>query len=93
VAKICIIGLGQSDIARNTRQDNIVNLEVSDMVTSVQNTASVLKEKGAEIIILLSHEPTIGNNPNLSKMFPDVDIVIGDLIGPASTNFGQKPLV
>ena len=92
-AKIGIIGLGQSDIARNTRQDNIVNLEVSDMVTSVQNTASVLKEKGAEIIILLSHEPTIGNNPNLSKMFPDVDIVIGDLIGPASTNFGQKPLV
>ena len=31
------------------------------------NLKSVLKEKGAEIIILLSHEPTIGNNPNLSK--------------------------
>ena len=91
--KIGVIGLGQNDIARNTRQDNIINLEVTDMVNSVQNTASLLKEKGAEIIVLLSHEPTIGNNPNLPKMFPDVDIVIGDLIGPASTNFGQKPLV
>ena len=91
--KIGIIGLGQNDIARNTRLDNIVNLEVTDMVTSVQNTASFLKEKGAEIIVLLSHEPTLGNNPNLSKMFPDVDIVIGDLIGPGLTNFGQRPLV
>ena len=91
--KIGVIGLGQGDIARNTRQDNIVNLEVTELVNSVQNTAARLKEKGAEIIVLLSHDPTVANNANLSKTFPDVDIVIGDFIGPASINFGQRPLV
>lgn len=91
--KIGIIGLGQSDISRNTRQDNIVNLEVADTQTSVQSTAAYLKEKGAEIIVLLSHDSTITSNTNLGKMFPDVDIVIGDLIGPGSTMFGEKPLI
>ncbi len=91
--KVGVIGLGQGDIARNTRNDNILSLEVSDMQTSVQKTATELKEKGAEVIVLLSHHPSLGSNENLSKIFPDVDIIIGDLIGPASVMFGEKPLV
>ena len=91
--KVGVIGLGQGDIARNTRNDNIINLEVTDMQTSVQRTAADLKEKGAEIIVLLSHHPSLGSTENLSTVFPDVDIIIGDLIGPASVMFGEKPLV
>ena len=91
--KVGIIGLGQEDISRNTRIDNIVNLEVSDMKASVQKTASDLKEKGAEVIVLISHHPNLGKTEKLSSVFPDVDIIIGDLIGPASTSFGEKPLV
>ena len=91
--KIGIIGLGQDDISRNTRKDNIINLEVSDIQSSVQKTATYLKENGAEIIILLSHHPNLGAMTNLSKVFPDVDIIIGDLIGPSSIAFGKRPLV
>ncbi len=90
---IGIIGLGQDEISRNTRSDNILNLEVSDMKSSVQKTASSLKENGAEIIILLSHHSGIASLRNLSKEFPDVDIIIGDLIGQGSVVFGEKPLV
>lgn len=91
--KVGIIGLGQSEISRNTRQDNIINLEVSDLQQSVQKTAAYLKENGAEIIVLLSHHPSLGSTQNLSSVFPDIDIIIGDLIGPASVVFGEKPLV
>ena len=91
--KLGIIGLGQDEIARNTRNDNIINLEVLDIQSSVQKTAAYLKENGAEIIVLLSHHPNLGRTTNLSKLFPDVDIIIGDLIGPSATVFGEKPLV
>lgn len=91
--KVGIIGLGQGEISRNTRQDNIINLEISDMKTSVQETACSLREKGAEVIVLLSHHPSLGNTEKLSEVFPDVDIIIGDLIGPSSVVFGEKPLV
>ena len=91
--KIGVIGLGQDEISRNTRQDNIINLEVSDMKSSVQKTAAYLKENGAELIVMLSHHPSLGTMSNLSKVFPDVDIIIGDLIGPSSIVFGEKPLV
>ncbi len=91
-AKIGIIGLGQDDIFRNTRKENIMSLEVSDMQSSVKKTATYLKENGAEIIILLSHHP-INTIKNPSKVFPDVDIIIGDLIGPSAVVFGQKPLI
>ena len=91
--KLGVIGLGQDEIARNTRSDNIINLEVTDMETSVHNTAVSLKEKGAEIIVLLSHHPGITKIKNLSQVFPDVDIIIGDMISQASVIFGEKPLV
>lgn len=90
--KVGIIGLGHGQLARNTRQDNIVNLEIADTKTSVQKAAIQLKEKGAEVIVLLSHHPAVGNIENPAEVFPDVDIIIGDLIGPASVISG-RPMI
>jgi len=90
--KIGIIGLGNGDLARNTRQDNIVNLEIIDFKTSVQKTAAQLKAEGAEIVVLLSHHPAVGSLDNPGEVFPDVDIIIGDLIGPGAVITG-RPLV
>lgn len=83
--KIGIIGLGLKDLARNTRQENILKVEISDMKSSVNIAAADLIKKGAELIILLSHEPDLANVKNIDRIFPDVDIIIGDFIGPMST--------
>lgn len=90
--KVGIVGLGHGQLARNTRQDNIVNLEIADMRTSVQKAAAQLKEKGAEIIVLLSHHPEVGNIENPAESFPDVDVIIGDLIGPSAVISG-RPMI
>lgn len=90
--KVGIIGLGHGELARNTRQDNIVSLEITDFKASVQKTSAQLKESGAEIIVLLSHHPAVGNLDNPGEVFPDVDIIIGDLIGPGAVISG-RPLV
>ncbi len=90
--KIGVIGLGHGELARNTRQDNIVNLEITDFKTSVQKTAAQLKTEGAEIIVLLSHHPAVGNLDNPGEVFPDIDIIIGDLIGPGAVISG-RPMV
>lgn len=90
--KVGIIGLGHGFLSRNTRQDNIVNLEIADMRTSVQQASAQLKEQGAEVIVLLSHHPEVGNLENPADVFPDVDIVIGDLIGPGAVVTG-RPMI
>lgn len=90
--KIGIIGLGHAELARNTRQDNIENVEIINMVTSVQNTAANLKAKGAELIILLSHHPVTAENKNVSELFPDVDVIIGDMISSTISN-SAKPVL
>ncbi len=90
--KVGIIGLGHGQLARNTRQDNIVNLEIIDMKTSVQKAAALLREKGAEVIVLLSHHPEVGGLENPAEVFPDVDIIIGDLIGPGAVVSG-RPMI
>ena len=90
--KVGIIGLGHGELARNTREDNIVSLEITDFKTSVQKAAAQLKALGAEIIILLSHHPAVGNLDNPGEVFPDIDVIIGDLIGPGSVISG-RPMV
>ena len=90
--KIGIIGLGHGELARNTRQDNIVNLEIIDFKSSVQKTAAQLKAEGAEIIVLLSHHPAVGSLDNPGEVFPDIDVIIGDLIGPGAVISG-RPLI
>lgn len=90
--RIGIIGLGHGQLARNTRQDNIVNLEITDMRAAVQTTAKRLKSQGAELIVLLSHHPEIGTIDNPGLAFPDVDVIIGDLIGPGMVLSG-RPMV
>ncbi|MDD3147402.1 MAG: bifunctional UDP-sugar hydrolase/5'-nucleotidase [Candidatus Riflebacteria bacterium] len=90
--KVGIVGLGHGQLARNTRQDNIVNLEIVDMKTSVQKSAALLREKGAEVIVLLSHHPEVGGLDNPAEIFPEVDIIIGDLIGPGAVVSG-RPMV
>lgn len=90
--KIGIIGLGHANLARNTRPDNIINIEISDLQTSVNQTANLLKSQGAELLILLSHHPELGSIENPDKFFPDIDIIIGDMIGPVTT-FTQRPMV
>ena len=79
-------------LARNTREDNIVNIEVSEMRASVNKTAAELKSKGAEIIVLLSHHPQLDSLEAPDVAFPDVDIIIGDLIGPISV-LKSRPLI
>lgn len=88
-SKIGIIGLGINELSRNTRLDNIINLEITDTVTSVNNTATKLKSQGAEIIILLSHEPIIANNIDVAKTFPQVDIILGDMISSNISSTGR----
>lgn len=90
--KVGIIGLGHGQLARNTRQDNIENVEIIDMRTSVQKIAAQLKTQGAELIVLLSHHPEVGTLENPAEVFPDIDIIIGDLIGAGSVISG-RPLV
>lgn len=90
--KVGIVGLGHGQLARNTRQDNIVNVEVTDMRTSVQQAAAQLKAQGAELIILISHHPEVGALENPAAVFPDIDVIIGDLIGPGAVVNG-RPLV
>ncbi len=90
--KIGIVGLGHANLARNTRQENIINIEISDWKTSVQETATLLKAQGAELIVLLSHQPELGAIENPDLVFPDVDIIIGDMIGPVST-ITARPVV
>ncbi len=90
--KIGLVGLGHADLPRNTRPENIMNVEISDMRTSVQETASLLKSQGAELIILISHQPEIGAIENPEKVFPEVDIILGDMIGPVAS-FGSRPMI
>jgi len=90
--KVGLVGLGHGQLARNTRQDNIVNLEITDMKAAVQKAAALLREKGAEVIVLISHHPELGGLENPAEIFPDVDIIIGDLIGPGSVVSG-KPMI
>lgn len=90
--KVGVIGLGHGELARNTRQDNIVSLEITDFKTSVQKTAAQLKTAGAEVIVLLSHHPVVGTLDNPGEVFPDIDVIIGDLIGPGAVVSG-RPMV
>ena len=90
--KIGVIGLGHGDLARNTRPDNIINLEIADLQTSVQESANFLKSQGAELIILVSHHPGLGELENPGRLFPDIDIIIGDMIG-APTSFDARPMI
>ncbi|GAB4272411.1 MAG: hypothetical protein Kow0029_10960 [Candidatus Rifleibacteriota bacterium] len=90
--KIGIIGVGHGDLARNTRPENIINIEIADLRNSVETTANQLKAQGAELIILLSHHPELGEIENPEEYFPNIDIIIGDLIGPASS-FNSRPMI
>lgn len=91
--RVGIIGLGMIDLARNTRQENIMQVEISDMHAAVQRTSASLKEQGAEIIILLSHQPGIDTRQDLAELFPDVDVIIGDLISSQAPFQGKRPLI
>jgi len=92
-AKFGVIGLGHQELARNTRQENLLQIEITDMQIAVQKTAAILKSQGAELIILLSHHPGLDDHQDLAKIFPDVDVVIGDLISPQNVGPPKKPLV
>ncbi len=91
--KIGVIGLGHGDLARNIRQENVLQVEITDMRAAVQKTALELKGQGAELIVLLSHHPALDNLMEIEKMFPDVDVVIGDLIGPPPAGPNTRPLI
>jgi 2',3'-cyclic-nucleotide 2'-phosphodiesterase (5'-nucleotidase family) len=80
--KVGIIGLGHGNLGRNTRAENILDVEISDMRSAVAKAASSLKFQGAHIIVMLSHHPELDTIDNLAETFPDVDIIIGDMIGP-----------
>lgn len=90
--KIGVVGLGHGDLLRNTRQENIIGIEISDIQSSVSKTANLLKAQGAELVILLSHHPQLDMIPNLSEFFPEIDIIIGDFIGPATLQL-DRPIV
>lgn len=91
-ANIGIIGLGHEELAKNTRQENIENVEIINMQSAVQTAALDLKAKGAEIIILLAHHPVAQHEESVENLFPDVDIIIGDLI-LAKRISGSKPVL
>ncbi|NLI77246.1 MAG: hypothetical protein GX442_12490 [Candidatus Riflebacteria bacterium] len=91
--QIGLIGLGHAELARNTRQENILQVEVTDLRTSVQRAAAQLKLQGAELVILLSHHPALDTRTDLAESFPDVDIVIGDMIGPHYPTPPTRPVL
>lgn len=91
-ANIGIIGLGHEDLAKNTRQENIENVEIINMQSAVQTAALDLKSRGAEIIILLAHHPVATQDESLANLFPDVDIIIGDMI-PGKRIPSSKPVL
>lgn len=91
--KIGIIGLGHGDLARNTRQENLTQIEITDLQAAVQKTSSILKAQGADLLILLSHHPGLDERQDLPELFPDVDVVIGDLISAAHTAAFARPLI
>jgi 2',3'-cyclic-nucleotide 2'-phosphodiesterase (5'-nucleotidase family) len=91
--KVGVIGLGHADLARNTRRENLLQIEIIDMQSSVQKTAALLKNQGAELMILLSHHPGLDERQDLGILFPDIDIVIGDVISTFNTSATQRPLV
>ncbi|MBF0407115.1 MAG: bifunctional metallophosphatase/5'-nucleotidase [Candidatus Riflebacteria bacterium] len=78
--KIGVIGLGHAEISKHTKRENLLELEITDMKASVAKAALNLKSQGAELIILLSHHPKLTDQEQVRTLFPDVDIVIGDLI-------------
>jgi 2',3'-cyclic-nucleotide 2'-phosphodiesterase (5'-nucleotidase family) len=92
-SKIGVIGLGHELLERNTRRENLLELEITDMKTAVQKTAAVLRNEGADLIILISHHPELDDRRDLPRLFPDVDLIIGDLIAPMYASRQQKPVV
>ncbi|MBF0503177.1 MAG: 5'-nucleotidase C-terminal domain-containing protein [Candidatus Riflebacteria bacterium] len=80
-SKIGIIGLGHSDLTRLTREENVLQIEITDAKAAVAKTATYLKTQGAELIVLLSHQPGLDRAEFVHSAFPDVDVVIGDMIG------------
>lgn len=90
-SKIGLIGLGHTDLSRLTRQENVLQVEITDMRSAVAKTATALRTQGAELIVLLSHHPGLDQIENLGQAFPDVDVVIGDVISRSSLNPDGEP--
>lgn len=76
--KIGIIGLGHNELYNQTRPENITDIEILDLASSVKRAVSLLKLEGAELIILLSHHPIIDLYNKNYDFLSDIDIVIGD---------------
>ncbi|MBF0547799.1 MAG: 5'-nucleotidase C-terminal domain-containing protein [Candidatus Riflebacteria bacterium] len=96
-SRIGVIGLGHGELFKQTKRDNLLDIEITDMKAAVARTASYFKSQGAELVILLSHHPNLDNREKVKDLFPDVDVVIGDLIAPKSKseteNANLLPLV
>ncbi|MBI3038703.1 5'-nucleotidase C-terminal domain-containing protein [bacterium] len=92
--KIGVVGLGHADLARNTRLENVVQIEITDMKTSVQKAAVDLRTRGAEVVVLLSHHPGFSDSrKDLAELFPEVDVIIGDLISQPTSSILGRPVV
>ncbi|NLM16106.1 MAG: bifunctional metallophosphatase/5'-nucleotidase [Candidatus Riflebacteria bacterium] len=90
--KCGIIGLGLDDIARNTRQENIVDLEVKDLVTSANEAAKQLKAQGADLVILISHNPMLASHINHVQHLQNIDVVISDFVN-AKMRTNEPPMI
>ncbi|HNV71359.1 MAG TPA: bifunctional UDP-sugar hydrolase/5'-nucleotidase, partial [Candidatus Ozemobacteraceae bacterium] len=92
-SRIGVIGLGLTDLPRNTRQENILQIEITDARSAVEKTAAQLRIQGAELMVLVAHHPGFDDVDKVAAMFPDVDVVIGDQIPLDATQPGRRPLL
>ncbi|MFZ2955998.1 MAG: 5'-nucleotidase C-terminal domain-containing protein [Candidatus Ozemobacteraceae bacterium] len=83
-SKIGLIGLGHAELTRLTREENVLQIEITDSKAAVARTATALRTQGAELIVLLTHQPGFERSDMVRAAYPDVDVVIGDMIGSFS---------
>ena len=72
--KIGVIGVVTDEISPLGLQKS--NITISDIAQSVQNEVNILKNKGIDIIILLSHIG-IDEDIELANNIKDIDIIVG----------------
>ncbi len=79
---IAFLGLSSNKINIDIAERNIFNIDLADHIAAFEQTAALVKERGADRIVVLSGLSTT-ENLRLMKRFPSIDLMIsgGDNTG------------